>query len=647
MCSTFCRLSLVLAICGLAMQVLVRVSIAEDQREVQSLAPATRTAFQTTPYEGMFQLYNANRQQGIGNYITVDFILTAYSLFVQDLLSTLEEEVLYPTFCDLIATLVTTLQQQEPMPPEHSLALAYVAVLHALLRSEAAPPPEVTSQVQAELALINAHQGITPSEITGVREDYSQYVPRGHYTQSEALQRYFRALLYAGRVGFVLQESKATEVSAELAERHTAAALLLSRMLVEQDSLRSAYDRMQRLLDFFVGPSDDLTPAEYIAAAGSLPPAPARQQILTTIKHAGRLPRILSMIVDREHLEPDRTLAEVVAGFRLLAQRYTPEAETLQALVYDRVTTYHGKQTPFTLSVINGKQVRGFPSALDVMASLGSQMALQMLTARDDTAYDGYSSQLTTVAARVREQVAHPVALSGMHLRLLQTLLTPETRERLNAALGMWVQTRHTLLLYTKQSYTPRERSLSLAPKRPLAAIEPAVEVYDALLANLTQIAAMVEAASVKDKVTAFTEIVQHLRHLAVQQPQNGLLQEQQDIAYVNEVDQRLRGLLSVIDAPVVVDIHTEPNSQAVLEESLGYPLAVEVSSELVRQAGAREGDQAPGPTLPRGARFNWYEFKHPMDQRLTDEAWQTLLKTGQAGESLSLQLLQTGRQVQ
>src|SRR5215813_4214141 len=250
-----------------------------------------------------------------------------------------------------------------------------------------------------------------------------------------------------------------------------------------------------------------------------------------------------------------------------------------------------------------------------------------MLTARDDTAYDGYSSQLTTVATRVREQVEHPVALSGMHLQLMQILLTPETREWLNAALGMWVQTRHTLVLYTKQSYTPRERSLSFPPERTLAAIEPAIEVYDALLATLTQLATRVEPSSAKGQVTAFAEIVQQLRLLGAKQQQDGMLQAPQDIAYVNEVDQRLRGLLSAIDAPVVVDIHTEPNSQAVLEEGLGYPLAVEVGSELVRSDGTQGGGQAPGPTLPRGARFNWYEFKHPMDQRLTDEAWQALLK--------------------
>ena len=211
---------------------------------------------------------------------------------------------------------------------------------------------------------------------------------------------------------------------------------------------------MKRFLDFFVGPSDDLTPAEYLAAAGTLPPDQARAQILTTIKQAGRLPRILSAMVDKQQLEPDRTLAEVVAGFRLVAQRYTPEAEALQELVYDRVTTYRGKQIPFTLSIIAGKKVRGFPSALDVMASLGSQTASLVLTARGDTAYDGYSTQLAAITARVREHVAHPTALAGMHLQLTQKLLSPETHEWLNAALGMWIHTRHTLLLYTKQSYT-------------------------------------------------------------------------------------------------------------------------------------------------------------------------------------------------
>ena len=140
MCITLRRLGLVLAVCLCTIQAWSAVSVAQDHRDVPSLAPATRTPFQTTSYEGMFQLYNANRQQGIGNYITVDFILTAYNLLVQELLTIEEEEVLYPTFRTLIATLVTTLQQHASQSPPHGLALAYVAVLHALLQPETTIP---------------------------------------------------------------------------------------------------------------------------------------------------------------------------------------------------------------------------------------------------------------------------------------------------------------------------------------------------------------------------------------------------------------------------------------------------------------------------------------------------------------------------
>ena len=36
--------------------------------------------------------------------------------------------------------------------------------------------------VQNELTLIKGHEGFADSPIFGYKEDYSQYVPRGHYT---------------------------------------------------------------------------------------------------------------------------------------------------------------------------------------------------------------------------------------------------------------------------------------------------------------------------------------------------------------------------------------------------------------------------------------------------------------------------------
>ena len=54
-------------------------------------------------------------------------------------------------------------------------------------------PEFVKKDVEAELALIEAHEGFGLSPIFRYKEDYSQYVPRGHYTRSEKLQNYFKA----------------------------------------------------------------------------------------------------------------------------------------------------------------------------------------------------------------------------------------------------------------------------------------------------------------------------------------------------------------------------------------------------------------------------------------------------------------------
>ena len=63
----------------------------------------------------------------------------------------------------------------------------------------------VQSEVTRELALIEKHAGFAPSPIFIYDEDYSQYVPRGHYTRSETLKRYFKAMLWYGRMTCLLK----------------------------------------------------------------------------------------------------------------------------------------------------------------------------------------------------------------------------------------------------------------------------------------------------------------------------------------------------------------------------------------------------------------------------------------------------------
>ena len=68
---------LVLLLCGLAA---AGVS-------AHSTTPPPEVVLGVSPYDGMFQLYNDNRARGLGHYITVDFVLTTYSLFMHELLT--------------------------------------------------------------------------------------------------------------------------------------------------------------------------------------------------------------------------------------------------------------------------------------------------------------------------------------------------------------------------------------------------------------------------------------------------------------------------------------------------------------------------------------------------------------------------------
>ncbi|HHH75661.1 MAG TPA: DUF3160 domain-containing protein, partial [Phycisphaerae bacterium] len=68
----------------------------------------------------------------------------------------------------------------------------------------------------------------------------------------------------------------------------------------------------------------------------------------------------------------------------------------------------------------------------------------------------------------------------------------------------------------------------------------------------------------------------------------------------------------------MVADVHTDGNSRQVLEEATGN---VDLILVCYRQPDGRIV-MGVGPVL------SYYEFKQPMSNRLTDEAWRKMLKS-------------------
>jgi hypothetical protein len=105
------------------------------------------------------------------------------------------------------------------------------------------------------VARANAAQGEQTVELFGVArdEDFSQFEPRGHYTDSDVLKRYFRAMMWLGRIDLRLLETQ-SDGSQVFRRRQLEAALAL-RDLVGADLLPN-FARIDDTVTAFVGEHD-------------------------------------------------------------------------------------------------------------------------------------------------------------------------------------------------------------------------------------------------------------------------------------------------------------------------------------------------------------------------------------------------------
>jgi hypothetical protein len=205
--------------------------------------------------------------------------------------------------------------------------------------------------------------------------------------------------------------------------------------------------------------------------------------------------------------------------------------------------------------------------------------------------------------------------------------------KQLNTALGSWAELRHDTILYAKQSYTVVTSAPPLDEKLK-GYVEPSPYVYGRL-ASLCQM--MIDGLSKRDLLTeTIHEKLQYLhrylldiRRISIKE----LTSQPLNSTEINLIDSSAGILSSIVRMPrnesfvsdtdesmaVIADVHTDPNSGMVLEEAVGRPMFIYVAVPVDGRV-----------VLTRGGTFSYYEFEQPMNNRLTDEAWQQMLENDQ-----------------
>ncbi len=481
-------------------------------------------------------------------------------------------------------------------------------------------PSFVKADVEAELRLIEAQKrGMSP--IFKYDEDYSQYTPRGHYRSSEKMKNYFKAVMWHGRMGMLLQPDMIIAEDPEKEARiQTMQALLISDQLDRDKNLQAKWDRIYEVTAFYVGYSDDLGPYEYVNAMDTVFGNDKERtnfdsEKLTALKsELGRYesPKIyggIGKIIPAGSETESKTL-EAAKGFRFMGQRFTPDSYILQELN---------------------------PPALNIMSLLGSERAKEHLKTQGISENEKYKKAYKSLENEFGafDEDEWNKNLYWAQLYALKPLLVsyPEgyptfmqtkawEDKQLSTALASWTELKHDTILYAKQTYfmgTPR-----IPEEKPVQGyVEPVPEFYARMLA-LTKMAhnglaemEVLDEQSDKDFST-LERTLEKLLEISVKELENKELTDT-EYEFIRNFGQNIAPMLESVDitsqsSVMVADVYT--SAIGVLEEGTGKLDLIIVA---YKQPDGRI-------VLGAGPVMSYYEFWQPSGGRLTDEGWKEML---------------------
>ncbi len=602
-------------------------------------------------YREFYQIYEQNRYMEVPVFITTDSVYHVYHLLFDKMLRDLETEYFIADIKSLTSTMLAATSAQYQSLRGTTLEdpalrnVAYFAVADRLLGLSDPVPAEANDLMNAELALINAANGEAISPIWDrpdlaldkkLIEVYGQYVPRGHYTRSEDLKMYFKAMMWYGRLAFRLMDDFETHRALLLVQA------LRSATTSDGTSAVTLWENIYEPTVFIVGKADDLGYIEYGALSDQVfgqnpdPNKFADESLFAQFKQATETlppPQINSMWVwiwqDTE---------QATKGFRFMGQRFTLDEYVFGQVIWRKVGTE--------------SKPRGLPKGMDFFAAIGSDEAYSILKGMGEDQYANYGTQMDKVRAEMAALGTDSWTqnLYWSWLYSFQPLIAPKgsayppfmqtqawTRKDLQTALGSWTELKHDTILYAKQVMAEMGGG-GPDTEPPHGYVEPNPEAYARLLAlaQMThdglQSRGLLSSLTKSNLENLISEL-QFLKDISERELAGGTITtdeywhiqywggtlEQFTLAAADRTDAIERDL-SNQKAALVADVATGTNdlmTLVALEEADGQPTKIYV---VLPDSPWR---------IAIGAVYSYYEFTVPSSERMTDEAWQAQVEAG------------------
>ena len=588
-------------------------------------------------HDQLFEIYEENDYREFPNFVTTDLYLQLYHLYFDCMLRELEETSLLPMMIKFTRDMHELLYNMERWSGSdetiekiaHHNASFYNIAYKLFTGDYISNPREGdldAEEVNKAMRAVDAPSDFM-QDYKEILFGYSLFRPRGHYTRSEKLQRYFRGMMWLQTVPFGMNHHD--EVLAAVMQ---ACALKLDK------GARKNYETLNELITYLMGESDNL----------SLP------QVMAEVEKTG-----LQM---EDLIHNDEAIAKITASLEktgnkqtrirpkyektshnkinVMPQRYQPDAEVLLNMVdYD-----------------NHPTKRATPKGLDFFAAMGVSAAEQILM-DEQTEWKAYGDSLKAMKKRMGEiDWNQTIATQWMNtLKVLNDkeqkdklpyfMVNPEwSKKDLNAALASWAELKHDAILYAKQPMGAE--CGGGGPPEPVVKgyVEPNTGFWKKAIELLNNTEKLLKEQNmltekVGDATGRLREEAQFLLNISEKELAGKELTDEENdqlecigatfenisLDLVRQPDQYLMGWSDVQGADkkvaLVADVYTanadNNKEKSILFEAVGDAdeiyVVVEIGGFLY---------------LTRGAVLSYREFIQPIDMpRLTDEEWQKQLE--------------------
>lgn len=584
-------------------------------------------------YEQPFEIYEGNEYGFLPNFVTADSLLHLFHVSYDALLRELEVEKFMPRLIEVSYAMATkSLEDYNDATDPAIKELAKKNTAYFLLALKlfggaySEPlPGEVMDLVEKEYKNIEA-MSKADSNLVAKAVDYSQFKPRGHYTRSEELKKYFRGSMLFSQEAMIFYDDDGKPIDENIIQ-----GLMMAKNLVGDEESFKKWEDVNDSVNFLVENSEDVDP--YLMGQ-------------VYFSHFDKNTDVDELANEKNLKKVHKTLDQLpkpkIQYYEDTSFRFMP-----QRAVLDNVWAQNLLDT-------NRPSKRPIYSGLDIMGVMGNKVAEEMVLSNEQNKkWDEFENRYQETKEMSKVLDDETEGRKNIYRSWLWMLKSYEEEipesfpefmkskawafKDLNAQLGSWAQLKHDTILYGKQAGAEMGGGDEEEKEMPKSYVEPRVHLYDRMIwamnymkENLKSRELLTEAN--EKNMNNFIEMVDFLRKVSVAELKNETIdsKDQERLLYIGgemenifikfvdekaeyfaEIEEQAdRNMATVADLMVTVEntVGIEPNKYLEVGSGMAQEMFVvyQIGDKLI---------MGTGPV------YAYYEFLS--DERMTDEDFQ------------------------